>query len=68
MIPFLIEFLILVILAVVVFYFLRWLLDQAEADLPIKKIVLLIALIIFLVALANLLTGHSMWGPIIPAR
>lgn len=58
----LINLLVLVIIAVVVFYVTKFILDQAEADAPIRKIVLLILLLVFLIAVANLLSGGVLWS------
>ena len=65
MMTLLVEFLVLLVIAVVVFYAVKYILAEAEADPPIRKIVLLILLVMFLIAVANILTGHKMWGPII---
>lgn len=62
MVNFLISFLILVIVAVVVFYVVKYILDAAEADPPIRKIVLLILLVVFLIAVLNLVSGGILWG------
>jgi hypothetical protein len=60
-INFLVSLLVLVIIAVVVFYVTKYILDAAEADPPIRKIVLLILLVVFLVAVLNLATGGIIW-------
>lgn len=66
---FLINFLVLVIVAVVVFMVVKYILDAAEADPPIHKIVLLILLVVFLVAVLNLFSGGVIWGnPIVVGR
>jgi len=65
MLTLLVNFLILVVLAVVAFYVVKYLLDQAEADPPIRKIVLLIVLLAFLVAVVNLISGGPFWGPLV---
>lgn len=65
MLTFLVNFLILVIVAVVVFYVVKYILDAAEADPPIRKIVLLVLLVVFLVAVANLVSGGALWGPVV---
>lgn len=62
---FLVNFLVLMVVAVVVFYVVKYILDAAEADPPIRKLVLLILLLVFLIAVVNLLTGGVMWGPVI---
>ncbi len=61
----LMEVLILVVAAVVVFLAARYILDQAEADPPIRKMVLLIIGLLFLVWLANIITGHQMFPPLL---
>lgn len=68
MLTFLVNFLILVVVAVVVFYVVKYGLDAAEADPPIRKIVLLIVLVVFLVAVVNLLAGGALWGPVVVIR
>lgn len=66
MINILVSFLVLVVIAVVVFYTVKYVLDAAEADPPIRKIVLLILLVVFLIAVLNLMTGGAMWpNPVI---
>jgi len=57
----LVLFLILAVMAVVAFLVVKYILDQAEADPPIRKIVLLILLVIFLIALFNLISGGTLW-------
>lgn len=65
----LVMFLVLVVMAVVVFLVVKYILDQAEADPPIRKIVLLILLVVFLIAIINLLSGGALWpNPVIVAR
>lgn len=61
MINFLISFLILVIVAVVVFYVTKYILDMAEVDPPIRKLVLLVLLVVFLIAILNLVSGGVLW-------
>lgn len=69
MVGLLVNFLVLVIIAVVVFMVVRYILDAAEADPPIRKIVLLILLIVFLVAVLNLFSGGIIWGnPVVIGR
>lgn len=65
MLTLLVNFLILVVLAVVAFHVVKYLLDQGEAEAPIRKIVLLILLLVFLVAVVNLISGGPLWGPMI---
>jgi hypothetical protein len=65
MLNFLVNFLILVVIAVVVFYVVKYILDAAEADPPIRKIVLLILLLVFLIAVVNLISGGIMWAPVV---
>ena len=65
MLNLLLNFLILVVIAVVVFYVVKYILDAAEADPPIRKIVLLVLLLVFLIAVANLLSGGFLWGPVV---
>lgn len=59
---FLLNLLILAIAAVVVFLVAKYILNEAEADPIIRKIVLLILLILFLIALANVVSGGAIWG------
>lgn len=69
MINLLVSFLVLVIVAVVVFYVVKYILDAAEADPPIRKIVLLILLVVFLIAVLNLVSGGMIWGnPVIVGK
>jgi hypothetical protein len=65
---FLLEFLILAVVAVVVFLVTKYVLDQAEADPPIRKLVLLILLLMFLVAIANTLSGGTLFGRVVVLR
>lgn len=59
---FLLNMLILAIAAVVVFLIAKYILNEAEADPVIRKIVLLILLILFLIALANAVSGGAIFG------
>lgn len=61
MVGFLLNFLILAVVAVVVFLVTKYILDASEADPVIRKIVLLILLLIFLVAVANTVSGGAIW-------
>lgn len=64
----LVELLILVIAAVVVFLVARYICDQAEFDPPLRKIVLLIIGIVFLLWLVNVIAGHPFVGPVVGVR
>lgn len=52
---------ILLVVAIVVFMVVKYVLTEAEADPALRKIVLLILLIVFLIGLMNVLTGYTMW-------
>jgi hypothetical protein len=68
MLTVLLNLLILFVVALLVFYVAKYVLAEANADEPIRKIVLLVLLIVFVVALVNIITGHAMWGPVIVVR
>lgn len=57
----LVNLLILLTLAVVVFLVAKYILKVAEADADLRKIVLVILLLVFMLMLINVLTGHSLW-------
>jgi hypothetical protein len=57
----LVNLLILVVVAVIVFYLAKWLMGEAELDPPIRKIVLLLLGVMFLIWLINIFSGGSMW-------
>jgi len=59
------EILILVVVAVVVFLAAKYILGEAEVDPPIRKIVLLIIGLLFLVWLANIISGHQIFPPLL---
>lgn len=61
----LINLLLLLVVALVVFLVARYILDQMEADPPIRKIVLLILGLLFLIWIVNIFTGHAFFGPVI---
>lgn len=65
MLTLLVNLLILIVIAVVVFYVAEWLMAKGDLDAPIRKIILLILCIVFLIALINVVSGHPMWGPIV---
>lgn len=64
MIDILLNLLFWVVVAVVVFLVVKYIMGEAELDPPIRKIILIILGIVFLVLIVNSLTGHRMWGPV----
>jgi len=58
----LVNLLILCVIAVVVFLVAKYILTEAEADPPIRKIVLILLLLLFLIALVNVISGGAVWG------
>ena len=65
MIPILVNILILLIVAVVVFLAAKWIMAQADFDPPLQKIILLILGLVFLLWLVSIITGGSVF-PLIP--
>ena len=64
----LLNLLILVIAAVVVFMVVKYIMSEAGFDPPLQKIVLLIVGLVFLVWLVNVVTGGSLFGNVVVVR
>lgn len=65
MVALLINLLVLVLIAVVVFLVAKYIMAEAEAPAIIRQLVLLILLVLFLIATINLIGGHPLWGPMV---
>jgi hypothetical protein len=61
----LLNLLILVVVAVVVFLVAKYIMGEAELAGPIRQIVLLVLGLFFLIWLVNIFAGHPMWGPVV---
>lgn len=57
----LVNLMILLAIAIVVFLVAKYILKIAEADPDLRRIVLIILLLIFVVMLFNVVTGFPMW-------
>ncbi len=64
----LVELLILVIAAVVVFYIAKYIMGEAGFDPPLVKIILLIIGLVFLVWLVNVVSGGAVFGRVLVVR
>jgi hypothetical protein len=65
MLTLVVNLLIWLLIAVIVFWAAKWIMAEAEVGEPVRKIVLLVLLILFLIVLINAVAGGPMWGPVV---